>query len=338
MTVTDLRGPHVVLLATGGTISSRASQAGGGAVASDTGDQVVASMEAPAPHPVRVVDVFRKGSYLLTVDDMVVICAKIKEALAEPEVLGVVVSHGTDTMEETAYLVDLTHDDARPVVFTGAQQAADSESPDGPVNLAQAIAVAGSPQARSRGVLVVFAGRVFPAAGVRKGHTTRLDAFSNPDFGLAGSVSGNGDIRVQEGPSGNQALPLPDAGAGSPRVDLIAVYPGADSILLRAALQAGADGIVLQGTGTGNANKEVCAVVADAVASGVVVITSTRVDAGPVVPVYGDGGGADLRAVGAIPSGLLRPSQSLILLSLLLRLGTPKDRIAEIFARHGSPL
>jgi L-asparaginase len=307
-------------------------------VAADTGDQVVASMQAPATHPVRVVDVFRKGSYLLTVDDMVVICAKIREALAEPEVLGVVVSHGTDTMEETAYLVDLTHDDPRPVVFTGAQQAADSEAPDGPDNLARAIAVAGSPLARKRGVLVSFAGRIFPAAGVRKGHTIRLDAFSNPDFGTAGSVSAAGDVQLHDGQSGLEALPLPDAGAGSPRVDLVAVYPGADSTLLRASLQAGAAGIVLQGTGTGNANKDMCAVVADAVASGVVVVTSTRVDAGPVVPVYGDGGGSDLRAAGAIPSGLLRPSQSLILLSLLLRLGTPKDRIGEIFARHGKPL
>jgi L-asparaginase len=292
-------------------------------------------MVTPASHPVRVVDVFRKGSYLLTVDDMVVICARVKEALADPQVLGVVVSHGTDTMEETAYLVDLTHDDPRPVVFTGAQQAADAESPDGPDNLSRAIAVAGSTEVRGRGVLVVFAGRIFRAAGVRKGHTTRLDAFANPDFGTAGSVSGTGDIRLQDGPSGYEALPLPDGGAGSPRVDLVAVHPGADSALLRASLQAGADGIVLQGTGTGNANKEICAVVAEAVAAGVVVVTSTRVEAGPVVPVYGDGGGADLRAAGAIPSGLLRPSQSLILLSLLLRLGTPKDRIAEVFARHG---
>ncbi|MET3919314.1 asparaginase [Arthrobacter sp. UYEF20] len=335
MTVTDLRGPHVVLLATGGTISSRASEAGGAAVASDTGEQVVASMAAPASHPVRVVDVFRKGSYLLTVDDMVVICAKIKEALAEPLVLGVVVSHGTDTMEETAYLVDLTHDDPRPVVFTGAQQAADSESPDGPDNLSRAIAVAGSRQARNRGVLLVFAGMIFPAAGVRKSHTTRLDAFSNPDFGTAGRVSGSGEIRMQEAPSGIEPLPLPGSGTGSPRVDLIAVYPGADSTLLRASRQAGAAGIVLQGTGTGNANHALCTEIADAVAAGVVVVTSTRVDAGAVVPRYGDGGGENLRAAGAIPSGLLRPSQSLILLSLLLTLDTPRDRIAEIFARRG---
>jgi len=336
MTVTDLDGPHVVLLATGGTISSRASDAGGAAVASDTGEQVFASMEVPATHPVRVVDVFRKGSYLLTVDDMIAVCARIRQALADPQVLGVVVTHGTDTMEETAYLADLIHDDPRPVVFTGAQQAADSLVPDGPGNLSRAIAVAGSPQSRGKGVLLAFAGAIFPVPGVRKSHTTRLDAFANPDFGTAGSVSDSGEVSIRAVRPRIAPLPLPGTGAGSPRVDLIAAYPGADSTLLRAARQAGAAGIVLQGTGTGNANRALCREVADATASGIVVVTSTRVEAGAVVPRYGDGGGGDLRAAGAIPSGLLRPSQSLVLLSLLLRLDTPVPRIAETFSLRGA--
>ena len=336
MTVTESGAPYVVLLATGGTISSRASEAGGAAVASDTGEQVFASLGVAAPHPVRVVDVLRKGSYLLTVDDMIAICASIRQALADPHVLGVVVTHGTDTMEETAYLVDLTHDDPRPVVFTGAQQAADSRMPDGPGNLSRAIALAGSPQARGKGVLLAFAGTIFPAAGVRKSHTTRPDAFANPDFGTAGSVTDSGEVSMRGARPGIIPLPLPGASAGSPRVDLVASYPGADSTLLRASLQAGAAGVVLQGTGTGNANRALCRDVADATAAGVVVVTSTRVEAGAVVPRYGDGGGADLRAAGAIPSGLLRPSQSLVLLSLLLRLDTPAARIAETFACRGT--
>ncbi|MFF2243509.1 asparaginase [Arthrobacter sp. NPDC058130] len=336
MTVTGLVGPHVVLLATGGTISSRASEVGGAAVASDTGEQVFASMGVPAAHPVRVVDVFRKGSYLLTVDDMIAICATIRQVLTDPQVLGVVVTHGTDTMEETAYLVDLTHDDLRPVVFTGAQQAADADSPDGPGNLFRAIAVAGSPRARGTGVLLAFAGTIFPAAGVRKRHTTGLDAFANPDFGTVGSVSDSGEVEIRAVRRGPSPLPLPGADDGSPRVDLVAAYPGADSTLLRAALQAGAAGIVLQGTGTGNANRVLCQEVADATAAGVVVVTSTRVEAGAVVPLYGDGGGEDLRAAGAIGSGLLKPSQSLVLLSLLLRLDTPTARIAEAFAVRGT--
>ncbi|MFD1211624.1 asparaginase, partial [Arthrobacter sp. GCM10027362] len=113
--------------------------------------------------------------------------------------------------------------------------------------------------------------------------------------------------------------------------------PGADDALLRAALEAGAAGIVLQATGSGNANPKLCAAVADATAAGAVVVTSTRVHAGPVVPIYGDGGGKDLLAAGAIPSGILRPSQALILLSLLLRLDTPRAQIAEAFTRLGRP-
>lgn len=334
MTVTD---SHVVLLATGGTISSRSSQIGG-AVASDTGEQVFNAVGSGVPHPVRVVDVFQKGSYLLTFEDMLRICVTIKEVLQDPAVLGVVVTHGTDTMEETAYLADLTHNDERPVVFTGSQRAADSDAPDGPDNLARAIAVAGSKGARGKGVMVYFAGTIFPAAGVRKSHTFRLEAFANPDFGVLGQVSAQGQVAMEGSGSRLEALPLPPLGGGSLRVDLVAAYPGADSTLMHAALEAGAEGIVLQGTGSGNANPSLCSEVAAAVASGVVVVTSTRVDAGPVVPIYGAGGGGeDLRTAGAIGSGHLRPSQSLILLSLLLRINPDRERISEIFAQRGRP-
>lgn len=336
MTVTDSPAPHVVLLATGGTISSRTSPVDGASVAADNGEQVLESLRLPSSYPVRVVDAFQKGSYLLTVDDMLRIGAMIKETLSDPQVLGVVVTHGTDTMEETAYLVDLVHDDLRPVVFTGAQHPADSVAPDGPDNLARAIAVAGSPDARERGVLLSFAGTVFPASGVRKGQTTGLNAFANPDFGTAGHVLATGEVSMNASRARLGPLPLPAPSAPSPRIDLIAAYPGADSALMHASLEAGAAGIVLQGTGIGNANSKLCAEVAAATAAGVVVVISTRVDAGPVLPVYGAGGGKDLRDAGAIPSGLLRPSQSLILLSLLLRLGTPKGHIREIFAQRGS--
>lgn len=335
MTVTD---SHVVLLATGGTISSRSSLVGG-AVASDTGEQVFKALGAPVSHPVRVLDVFQKGSYLLTFQDMLRVCATIKEVLEDPKVLGVVVTHGTDTMEETAYLADLTHNDERPVVFTGSQRAADSEAPDGPDNLARAIAVAGSKDGRGKGVMVQFAGTIFPAAGVRKSQTVRLNAFANPDFGVLGQVSARGEVAMAGSCSRHEALPLPGpASSSSPRVDLVAAYPGADSRMMHAALEAGAAGIILQGTGSGNANPSLCTEVAAAVASGVVVITSTRVDAGPVVPIYGaGGGGADLRAAGAIGSGHLRPSQSLILLNLLLRINLDRERITEIFTQRGRP-
>lgn len=327
----------MVLLATGGTISSRAKPADGGAVGPvDNGTQLLDSLGTSPAFPVAVRDIFHKVSYLLDFRDMVAICAAISEVLADPLVLGVVVTHGTDTMEETAYLADLTHRDERPVVFTGAQRSADSAQPDGPDNLARAIALAGSTAARGRGVMVCFAGEVLPARGVRKSRTLALSAFTNPDFGSFGFVDATGESRLGHAVTRPDPLPLPSAGEGDPRVDIVAVYPGADSALLLASLGAGASGIVLQATGSGNANRLLCATVAEAAAAGVIIVTSTRVHAGPVTPVYGSGGGKDLLAAGAIPSGLLRPPQAWVLLSLLLRVGRNAAEIARLFADHGA--
>jgi L-asparaginase len=336
--MTGTQGTHVVLLATGGTISSRAdAHVDGASVAADAGSQVLSSLLSPPPYPVRVVDVACAGSYALTLDDMTEICAQIQLALADPTVRGVVVSHGTDTMEETAFLADLTHDSSRPVVFTGAQMSADAAVPDGPDNLARSIAVAGSPHTRGRGVLVCFAGQIFQARGVRKVQTFALMAFENPDFGVAGTVTRDGDVAMSQLQPRFEPLSLPKAGPGEqPRVDVVCAYPGADGTLLRAAVEAGARGIILQGTGSGNGNVSICSAVAEATQNGAVVILSTRVSAGPVVPVYGAGGGRDLVAAGAIPSGLLRPSQSLILLNLLLRLNHATADIVASFTRHGA--
>ncbi|TFD66555.1 asparaginase [Cryobacterium ruanii] len=330
----------MVLLATGGTISSRARSAeGGAAVAADAGAQILGGLATAPAYPVRVVDVACEGSYLLTLVDMIAICAQIKIALADPSVRGVVVTHGTDTMEETAYLADLTHDHVSPVVFTGAQKSADAADPDGPGNLADAIAVAGSPAAAGLGVLIVFAGEIFSARGVRKAETFALRAFTNPDFGAAGFLTATGDVVITRHDQRMPPLPLPPLPPSQARrVDVVSAYPGADGLFLRASVSAGASGIVLQATGSGNANPALCAAVVAATAAGTVVVTSTRVSAGPVIPIYGAGGGRDLVAAGAIPTGLLRPSQSLILLSLLLQLNFNHDEIADAFALHGAAI
>ncbi|MHA7209623.1 asparaginase [Arthrobacter sp. MDT1-65] len=326
---------HVVLLATGGTIASRTDTADGATLAADAGGTVLAAAGASAV-AVQVVDLMQKGSYLLTFDDMLAVCEAVHAALEAPETLGIVVTHGTDTMEETAYLADLLHDDPRPVVFTGAQRAADSSDPDGPANLRTAIALAASSDARGRGALIVFDGEVFALPGTRKTETTKLRAFGNPDLGSAGSVTTTGEVLL--GPAHRRPAPLdiPPADAGI-RVDIIACYPGADATLFAAALAAGARGIVLEATGLGNANAELSNAVRDAVQDGVVVVTSTRVHAGPVRGVYGAGGGRTLEDVGAVPSGLLRPSQARTLLQALLALGLPTDQVVRQIRQRGDP-
>src|SRR5882757_4376263 len=311
---------RVVVLSTGGTIASRRDPSGA-SVASDGVAALLRRLPIALDLPVDGRDVLCLGSYLLTPADMAGIVREIRRALADESVLGVVVTHGTDTMEETAYLAELVHDDPRPVVFTGAQRPADAPDSDGPRNLADAIAVAAAPDARDLGVLITFDGAVFAAQGTRKTHTVAPAAFSAPDAGPLGPV--------RDSPLDLTALDLADI-----RVDVVACYPGADATALNAVAAAGARGVVLVGTGAGNANPAINAAVARLTADGVLVALSTRAAAGPVAGIYGNGGGLDLLAAGAVPTGVLRPSQARILLTALLAAYRDPVRVAEELARR----
>lgn len=326
--------PIVSVLATGGTIASRAD-ARGGATAQDPGADLVARLDLPGVVEVRVRDLFRVGGFRMTLDRVAELARAVAAELREDDVAGVVVTHGTDTTEETAFFLDLFHDDPRPVVVTGAQRAADAPDSDGPRNLTAAITTAAAPAARGLGVLIGFGGQLFPARGTRKAHTLAADTFTNPAGGPLGWVH-DGDVGVVTQPRRGPALPLDGFDPTGVRVDVVACYPDADATALRAYAAAGARGIVLEATGAGNANPVVCAAVAGLTAAGVVVVTSTRVAAGPVTPVYGDGGGVDLLAAGAVPSGLLRPAQARMLLAALLGIDHDADAVRQAFARHAT--
>lgn len=304
--------PRVVVLATGGTISSR--RANGVVTAVDDAAGVLAGVES-SDVDVEHRDVLRVGSYRLSFADLRTLADEVTRQLDRDDVDGVVITHGTDAMEETAILLDLVHDSAKPVVLTGAQRAADIVDTDGPRNVRDAIAVAADPAARGHGVMVVFGGVVYAARGVRKSHTVALAAFSNP----AGSIGDvyTGSARLQALPARPTPLTHPDARFDAVRVDVVVAYPGGDDVLLRAAVAAGARGIVLAAMGIGNAPPGVADCIAEHTRAGVVVALSTRVAAGPILPIYGDGGGADLVAAGAVPVAL-PASQARIALALLL--------------------
>lgn len=306
----------IAVLATGGTIAS-CIDANGTALAQVSGEELVARLDTSAGVRLQVDDVFRIGSYLMTLPLMHELAERIGQHLSDPLVSGVVVTHGTDTTEETAFFLDLVIGDERPIVLTGAQQPADASNGDGSRNLADAVTVAASPDSRGYGTLVVFDGHIFAARGVRKSQTVALDAFSAPPSGPVGRVHGE-KVQMEADPRPRSHVSLRDLDLGDVRVDIAPIYPGADAAALRAFDAAGARGIVVEGTGAGNANPVVCAAVAELSRSGVVVAISTRVEAGPVKPLYGNGGGRDLEAAGAVPTGLLRPSQARILLAVLL--------------------
>jgi L-asparaginase len=325
--------PLVTVLATGGTIASRSGT--GGAVAQDSGNDLVAGLDLPADIEVRVRDVVRVGGFRMTLDSVHEVARAVAAELRDDAAAGVVITHGTDTIEETAFFLDLVHDDPRPVVVTGAQRAADAPDSDGPRNLVDAVVAAAAPAARGLGVLIGFGGQLFPARGTRKTHTLAADTFANPAGGPLGWVHGP-DVAVVTMPRRGPALDLAAFDPAEVRVDVIPCYPDADATALRACVEAGARGIVLEATGAGNANPAICAAVAELTAAGVVVVTSTRVAAGPVTPIYGDGGGVDLLRAGSLPSGLLRPSQARMLLVALLGMHRDADVVRRAFAQHCS--
>ncbi|MFE7583669.1 asparaginase [Streptomyces gardneri] len=313
-------GPRrIVVISTGGTIASRWQ--GTGYAADASGSDVLATAPLPEGVTVEVVDLFNVNSSRMTSAHQLALLRTVHETFADPGVDGIVVTHGTDTLEETAFLLDLHHSDARPVVLTGAQRPFGTGDGDGPGNLYDALQVAAS--VRELGVLVVFDGRVHAARGTVKTQTLAADAFSDPSAERLGRV-GFSRVDVERLPERPAPLSLPDAaltvtpgatGPGAtplPRVDIVTHHADGDPLFIRAALAAGARGIVLEATGAGNATPEITAAVADAVAQGVLVAVSTRVPAGPLAEIYTGGGAVDLVAAGALLTGTLRAAQARI--------------------------
>lgn len=312
---------HVVVISTGGTIASRWQ--GDGYKAEAAGQEVLEAGAVPEDVAVRVVDLFTVNSARVTTDHQLRLLYAVHEALADPEVDGVVVTHGTDTLEESAFFVDLFHHDPRPVVFTGAQQPLDAPDGDAAGNLYDALLTAVS--GRDIGAVIVFAGQVFAARGTVKQHTVDARAFGAPDGEPLGRMD-FGRVRWSRRQPRRAALPLPERTGSTPRVDIVVHHSDGDSVLFDAAVAAGARGIVLVGTGAGNATPEIADAVRRAVRSGVQVAVSTRVAAGSVAPIYTGGGAVDLAAAGAWLTGSLRPAQARIaVLASLLAAGPGTD-------------
>jgi L-asparaginase len=243
--------------------------------------------------------------------------------VAQKDVAGVVVTHGTDTLEESAYLATRSIHTEKPIVFTGAMRNASELGWDGPANLTDAVRVAASDDARGYGALVVLNSRVYAGIDVTKAHTHLLDAFESPGLGPVGVIDDGAVIFRRALPS-LPAIIAPST-LGAP-VDIVLTYAGADARLLDVS-RLSARGIVVAALGRGNVPPPVAAGIARCVEAGTPVVISSRAWRGRVGETYGyEGGGHHLASLGAFLAGGRRPQQARI--DLLLALGAGYDRAA----------
>ena len=323
--------PTITVLSTGGTIASTGSEAG--ATPSKRGAELVEAVPELETHAdLTVEEIAQVPSYDMTFDTMAELTAAVRR-VAATGTDGVVVTHGTDTIEESAYFLDLTLECPIPVVFTGAQRRPDETSPDGPANLLTAIR-ATSHEQFSSGVYVATNDEVHAARDVTKTHTSALETFGSPSTGPIATLT-RSDVRIIREPRSYSAT----FDVGSVTSDIAIVASGADMgrRQIDHALEDDVDGIIVNGTGLGNTTSELGDGVADAVAADTPVVVVSRCQAGTTAPVYGGGGGgATLQSHGAVHGDDLPAHKARIKLAVVCAVTDDLTDRQRLFVGEGS--
>ena len=318
--------PHIVVLATGGTI---AGAAGSDVQSGYTSGQVgVEQLLAAVPQAKKLAvltgeQVSNIGSQDMNDAVWITLATRVNELLAKPDVSGVVITHGTDTIEETAYFLNLVVKSTKPVVMTASMRPSTALSADGPLNFYNAVAVAANKNASGRGVMVVVNDWVHGASSLTKTSTTAVQTFMSPLSGLMGTVA-YGDVEWYRGPVGKNTVNSVfsvDKSTVLPRVDIIMATANMDGALINAAVAAGSKGLVIAGVGNGNMTKPALDALEAQARKGVVCVRSTRVATGQV----GRNVEVDDDKMGFVASLGLNPQKARVLLRLaLLKTNDPK--------------
>ena len=327
--------PNVTILATGGTIAGAAAtgtQSGykSGAVGIDTMVAGVPGITNLAT--IKGEQISNVGSQDMSFEILLKVAKRINELAKSPDVTGFVITHGTDTMEESAYFLNLTVKTDKPVVMVGSMRPSTAVSADGPLNLYNAVGVAADPQAKGRGVLVVMNDWIHAAHSLTKTSTTAVQTFMSPVRGIVGVASyGKNDwySTPQWKHTTKSEFDISQV-TQMPRVDIIFASMDMSPEMITASAAGGAKGIVIAGVGNGNMNKASVDAAAAAVKKGVVVVRSSRVATGLV------GRNVELEddKLGFIASDELNPQKARILLSLALLKGQDAKAIQQMFSTY----
>lgn len=324
--------PLCLFIATGGTIAMQIDPSTSAPMPALSGNDLIKAVPAIADIArLEINNLSNVPSVEMGPERWIELHHVIETALSRHDIAGVLVSHGTDTLEETAWFLDLTLTSRKPVVLIGAQRNASEADFDGPRNLIAGAKVCVDTQSVGRGVMVVLNDQINAAREVSKTHTSDVESFNSGDAGFLGRVDGEA-ITFYRTSCRRQCLSL---GQDSlPRVDIVAMYAGVDASSLNAAVKAGAKGIVIQALGAGNVNAGVYGAISQAMEAGVTVVVASRVPQGRVRPIYGfDGGGSTLREAGVIFANDLSPQKARILLMLAMQQTKSVTELQAIFDR-----
>ena len=327
--------PKVLILATGGTIAGSAASSVQSGYTS--GQVTIDAMVNAVPDAMKLADIKGEqianvGSQDMSFEIMLKLANRINELAGSKDVDGFVITHGTDTMEETAYFLNLVVKTDKPVVLVGSMRPSTAISADGPLNLYNGIAVAADPKAKGHGVLLVMNDWIHSAQSLTKVSTTAVQTFMSPIRGLIGTTSyGVNDFYHYPDQKFGKSSQFDVKGVTTfPRVDIIYADADMKPDLIDASIEKGAKGIVIAGVGNGNMNKASLDACARASKKGIIVVRSTRVATG----IVGRNVECNDDDLGLIASYGLNPQKSRILLTVALLKSRKLDELQKIFLEY----
>ncbi|ADU30105.1 asparaginase [Evansella cellulosilytica] len=273
----------VAIITTGGTIASKHNEEGRLNSGAMTGEELNEVLDLPKDIDLHIISMIQKPSMHLTFEDLDKIRVKINELFETNSVDGVVVTHGTDSLEETAYYLDLTIDNTNPIVVTGSQRSPEELGSDAFINLRHAIYSACDEQLLDVGTIVVFNERVFAAQYVKKEHASNIQGFNAFGFGYLGIID-NDKLHLYQKPIKKcKLIPVSES---FPKVEIIKAYLGADEFFINACMEANVDGIIIEGVGRGQVSPKMMPKIQEAIKKGIRIVITTAAEEGAVYTTY----------------------------------------------------